>query len=130
MENSSERIIVSPKYVAGAVACWAIRQSPYDVPDNLSIVTDLVTSAFRGCAREDEFGFCTFADRREFERVLSQSLRSIPEYMTWNERKNGNDSPHAFTSRYDGPRDPDDDFIDLDALERNVANMIDRENIA
>lgn len=52
--------------------------------------------------------------------MIEQYLLTIAQVRQWNERKNGNKSPFGFTSRYDGPTDPDDDFIDLDALRMNI----------
>ena len=54
---------------------------------------------------------------------MALHLKSIPEFNLWNERKNGNKAPYSFVSRYSQPH-PDNDFIDLDALTRNVANAI------
>jgi len=47
--------------------------------------------------------------------------------MLWNERKNGNKAEFQFITHYSIDKNPDDDFIDLDALIRNVANSIIRE---
>ncbi len=47
--------------------------------------------------------------------------------MLWNKRKNGNKSEYKFVDRYSKDGNPDDDFTDLDALVRNVANSIIRE---
>ena len=60
--------------------------------------------------------------------VIDQFLeKRIPEFLAWNERKNGNQLEYKFLDRYSKDDNPDDDFIDLDALIRNVANSIIRE---
>lgn len=62
-------------------------------------------------------------DRRSLEKLVMGALLPMREFQRWNERKNGNRAPFNFGSRFDDPikQDPDDDFIDLDALVRNVA---------
>lgn len=106
----------------GAVALWAVHQSPYPCPNNLETVIKKLTDL---CAPDfNEVGMRKFESFRDVEDYLAPRLRSIPEYMAWNERKSGNRAPFQFISRYDGPGNPDDDFIDLGALERNVAMHI------
>ena len=104
---------------------WAIRQSPYAVPDDLGAVCVAIQDKFVG--DEGGLGFKKFADERDLENYISGVVRSIPEYMKWNDRKNGDDRPFNFVSRFDGPGDPDDYFIDLCALERNVTRSISEE---
>jgi hypothetical protein len=113
-------IYLSAKQLAGAVAMWAVRQSPYQAPANLEKVVVAVQDRFEPNA---EFGFREIYEG-DVRKYLCELLRGIPEYMAWNERKNGNAAPLKFISRYDGRGDPDDDFIDLDALEQNVAKSI------
>jgi hypothetical protein len=117
-------MLISEKDVAGAVAMWAIRQSPYKCPDNLATVIEAVQARFEPNA---EFGYRD-GEEQEHRKYVRDLLRGIPEYLAWNERKNGNTDPFHFTSRYDMPGNPDDDFIDLDALERNVMNTLREED--
>lgn len=113
--------------IVGAVALWAVKQSPYAVPDNLETVLKALHEIVRPSFNEVDMR--KFSTIDEIEGFVSASLRVIPEYMAWNERKNGNDAAFKFTSRYDGPGNPDDDFIDLGALERNVAMHITQQCI-
>jgi len=112
-----------PSDFTGALALWAVKQSSYPVPENLEVVLktlhDRIEPHF-----DSEYAMRKFTTINEVEFFASEHLRAIPEYMAWNERKNGNDAPLSFISAYDGPRDPDNDFIDLGALERNVAMHI------
>src|SRR5690554_3059803 len=106
-----------------AVALWAIKQSPYPCPENLKVVVEKLHASIA----EDfdgDYAMKKFGSFREVEQYAATHLRQVPEYLAWNERKNGNKAPLQFTSRYDGPGDPDDNFIDLGALERNVAMHI------
>ncbi|CCM77112.1 hypothetical protein [Rhizobium mesoamericanum] len=118
-------IYVTGKQLAGTVAMWAVRQSPYQTPDNLDLVVRQIQEKF---APNTSFGMLMFEESNSLRRYVSKILRSIPEYVKWNDRKNGNDAPLKFSSAYDLPGDPDDDFIDLDALEGNVARSISSED--
>jgi hypothetical protein len=118
-------MLVSPSQVAGTLAMWAVRQSPYPVPDNLELVIRRVEELFP-C---DEFGFHEVAGQDELYRLLAQIGEQIPELLAWNERKNGNAAPIGFVSRYGRP-DPDNDFIDLYALWSNVARSVAAEERA
>jgi hypothetical protein len=64
------------------------------------------------------------------KEYLKTLLYQIPEFMLWNERKNGNKSKFQFVTRYSKNIDPDNDFIDIDALICNVANGIISEGTA
>ena len=46
--------------------------------------------------------------------------QGIEKFDNWNKCKVGNTPDIQFTSAFDGRRNPDRDFIDLDALLRNV----------
>lgn len=117
-----------PDTFTGNVARWAVTQSPYPVPKNLEVVLKKLDESIRPQFVQNAFGMKRFDSFDEVEVFLTTHLRRIPEYLAWNERRNGNDNPLKFTSRYEGPGDPDDDFIDLGALERNVTNSIVREH--
>lgn len=117
--REAKEIYISTDEIISEVAKWAIMQSPYLYPENLEGVLVQLKAKLRSDGHDD-FGY-EYPDIDQLERVISRNLREIPEYMAWNERKNGNDTKFKFVTKYDGPSDPDNDFIDLDALERNVA---------
>lgn len=124
-DNKQNEFLFTRKDVLGAVANWAVRQSPYHRPENLEVVLDKLNPVL-----VDVFGdnFCLKLTYEQLKDFLSVKLKAIPEFAAWNERKNGNQAQYKFTSRYDGEGDPNDDFIDLDALVRNVANEIVRND--
>jgi hypothetical protein len=105
----------------GTIAKYAVQQSPYHRPDNLETVLDRLNAIISPTFDKAELGVAKFEDWQDVEKFITIALAQIPEYVAWNDRKNGNDSPFQFTSRYDTDTNPDDDFIDLDALQRNVA---------
>ena len=128
------KILVSSRGLLGAVAKWAVEQSPYPRPDNLEVVLDALYARTSPTFDGGELGFIAFVDGRSLVEFIRENLRAIPEYLAWNERKNGRGG-NGFSSA--GEHDDgsvtlrwakaDDDFIDLDALERNVANeLLDR----
>lgn len=119
-------IFVMKSELLGTIAKYAVSQSPYHRPENLELVLDKLNEAISPVFDKADMGVGEFSDRLSLEAFISRHLAKIPECVAWNERKNGNDAPLHFTSRYDVGGDPDDDFIDLEALERNVAVEIER----
>lgn len=120
-------MLVTAKQITGWVAQWAVRQSPYAVPENLESVIRQLYAAI--AFDTDQFGLLHFEDTRELEAYFIPKLRAIPEYMAWNQSKRASKAPFKFVSRFDAPGHPDDDFIDISALEGNVARSIWREEL-
>ena len=131
--EEQKRVYTTVSDVVATVALWSIQQSPYAVPDNLEIVCKTLDTKLKALEivkrTGSESNYTTYftveygedSAVRCLQKILKSVLRTIPEYLAWNERKNGNQAQLQFVSRYDGKSDPDNDFIDLDALERNVA---------
>lgn len=111
--NGYENLVVSKRRVMGELASWAVQQSPYPAPDNLY---DALIAFHQKWPHGD---YQEFQNMHILEDEIFFVFEQIPEILVWNERKNGRDGM-GFTSRYDEPS-PDDDFIDLHALARNVA---------
>jgi hypothetical protein len=118
------KFLVSKKNILSEVAHWAVAQSPYHRPDNLEIVLDKLNILLGEWKENLGYREMTYPDIKEY---LKDLLYQIPEFMLWNERKNGNKSAFQFVIRYSKDIDPDNDFIDLDALIRNVSNSIIRK---
>lgn len=123
----SKKVLVSERRLLGAVSKWAVEQSPYHRPDNLEVVLDKLHSLTKNEFSKWRLGYMEFTDHRSTITFVRDNLRQIPEYVAWNERKNGNQSAYQFVSRYDSYIDPDNDFIDLDALEGNVTAELESE---
>lgn len=112
--------------VLGHIAMWATRQSPYFAPERLTeVLADFQSNVKQDSACVIKLG-CYWLKldsehpEKHLRKILYEHLLSIPQVRIWNERKNGNQSPYGFCSRYDKPN-PDNDFIDLDALVGNIA---------
>lgn len=118
------KILVNERRLLGAVAKWGVEQSPYYRPDNLEVVLDKLHSQTIKSWEDGELGYIDFPDSKSLREFIKDNLRQIPEYVAWNDRKNGNSAEYKFTSIYDTDDNPDDDFIDLDALEANVTSEI------
>jgi hypothetical protein len=119
---------VSLKYLTGALAMWAVRQSPYTAPDNLGVAMEKFAAAWSVPVAEGwPPGYYEFDGHGDLRRAIEKTIDKVPEIQAWNERKNGNQARYNFISRYDGPTDPDNDFIDLGALAGNTAMTCLRE---
>lgn len=114
--SGQERYFTSKNAVVGAIANWAVRQSPYVCPDNLE---SAIKEAHERFPDNEEY-FET--DCRCLELALRDLFERVPDIMAWNKAKKG-DAEYVFVSRYGGPK-PDYDFIDLSALAANVAHSI------
>ena len=127
MNKEEKKFLVSKNNILSEVAKWAVYQSPYSRPDNLEIVLDKLNNGF-GKWSNDNLGWEKFT-YKNLRNYLDKELKRIPEFLLWNERKNGNQAEYKFVSRYSKEEEnPDNDFIDLDALIRNVANSIVRKD--
>lgn len=104
--------------LTGSLAKWLIHQSPYDVPANLSICVRCFHAKISKAFDWDKSGMCEL-DLRTLTEKLNPILESIPHIMALNERKNGRNG-HGFCSRYTKEPDPDDDFIDIEAVAQNI----------
>lgn len=106
-------LTISRNRVLGELASWAVQQSPYPVPEKLEIAL----SSFNSLWPRGEYA--QFESPTDLRFVVLSTMHMVEEIIAWNQRKNGRDGP-AFVSRYSEPH-PDNDFIDLDALARNIA---------
>lgn len=121
----SEQQWVFPKDITGAFAMWACRQSPYGVPDGLESVCKYLHACLLKSVPWDvnemaKLSLC------EINKLLYEILyeQGVEAFNAWNRCRVGDTPEMAFSSRFDGPSDPDRDFIDLDALLHNVSLTI------
>ena len=122
------KYIITHRSIMGSLANWAVQQSPYHRPDNLEVVLDKLNEQIKNEFDGGKKYIKKFDTYKECKDWLEPKLKSIPEFMLWNERKNGNKAPYGFTGaghHDDGSvtfftEKADNDFIDLDALIRNT----------
>ncbi len=110
---------ISRSEVLGQLAHWGVRQSPYTMPENLAQALTEFDAVFHVDSPDGEYLETTCDDLRQDVR---SAFERCPQILAWSEPKKGNHTV-AFCSRFDQP-DPDYDFIDLNALARNVAHSI------
>lgn len=103
----------------GALAKWLVKQSPYVVPDNLSECIVKFHNQLDEIADFDTAGMAEITLSNLTEKV-EKVLKSIDIIAILNYPKTGH-KEHIFLSRFEGgPENPDDDFIDIGAVARNI----------
>jgi hypothetical protein len=115
---------ISKKDFVGTLAKWAIRQSPHSCPDNLERVVIKADGAWpvTGDSFKDQTSTKEWV-KDDFEDFVHSFVYSTPEVISWNTPNSGRQG-HSFISAFEPihRQSPDDDFIDLDALIRNIVN--------
>jgi hypothetical protein len=104
--------------IVGHFAMWAVRQSPYEQPADLSqgIMEFAQNLGMTGVDAGDYFTCDSL--KTKIETAIAKSLTVVG----WNKPKIG-DHKMGFVDRYNQPK-PDCDFIDLDALARNISHSV------
>ena len=102
----------------GALAKWLVKQSPYVVPDRLSICIQKFHDKLHKIATFDNNEMAEI-DLSGLTEKVYPVLRSIPEIRALNERRNGREGC-GVSSRYSKKPWPDDDFIDIMAVAQNI----------
>lgn len=117
---SKDDICVAHKSIAGALAHWAVSQSPYTVPDSLG---QAVVQFMEHWGGKDYL----MMNAANLKTAIRRTIDQCPLIVAWNTPKHeGAVNPDlgiAFVSRYESIK-PDYDFIDLDALAHNVAHEL------
>lgn len=122
--GNAKKRLVTHKAVIGELARWAIQQHPYGRPEGLFELGAKIAEA----AQSWEIGqpslkMREFESWQDFERWLDGILLGDPIMVAWNTPKSGHAQSIVASSRYWTPK-PEYDFIDLDALIRNVARSV------
>ena len=139
-EQESKSIVVSKSAILASLAYCAIKQSPYERPANLEAALDAVSKKidelklFASDRKQSYDSYNSFTCK-ELQEIIGAIVHIVPEVAIWNvtkvEQDNGITSPDdpnrsvkmSFVSRF-SITDADKDFIDLDALSRNVINFV------
>ncbi len=108
--------------IEGHIAMWAVRQSPYHFPDDLQGALRVFRTRMEPICDENQM---IELDRDTLKKLIHQLFLSQGIVTSWNQRRNQREG-YGFVSRYSKPQ-PDDDFIDLDALTANVVTSVFRE---
>jgi len=100
-----------------ALAKWLVKQSPYVVPDNLSVCIQKFDDVV-GVSFEFDQNEMTKLPLLTLKKRIHTLLKKVPEIKALNQAKNGGDDM-LFVTR-DSNIHPDDDFIALCALAGNI----------
>jgi len=115
-------LLITSRSVQGKLAEWVCRQHPYRSVAGVDAVNVALDRHFdeewtEGCASLPMRRFETWA---ALQTWLHEKLDGHPQMTAWNTPKIDTGAEIMFSSRYDTPKQ-EYDFIDLDALLRNVA---------
>jgi hypothetical protein len=120
----SSNILFLANSVAGSFAKWAVRQSPFVVPDNLAKAIEAV-DCFVNSWTEGRIANGEYVVKMSCEEVRSRLERffeDTPVIEAWNHPKSGKEQPFYGCDRYGSWQSPEDDIIDLGALAQNIAH--------
>ena len=122
--DTPSKRLVTHKDVVGQLARWAIQQHPYGAPEGLFELSAKIAEA----AQSWDIGPPSLKMREfegwlEVERWIADVLLDHPILKAWNTPRSGHDAPFVAVSRYWSVK-PEHDFIDIDALLRNVARSV------
>lgn len=141
--EKTEKLVISKVDILSALSYWGIRQSPYDFPKNLEKALAAASKRLDEFFGEhDKLSVSSYkvTNVEEIRKVIKDLVFNVPEIAIWNvtqiEIDNGISDPedpkrtirYSFAGR--GIKSKADvDFIDLDALRRNMENIIAEYNI-
>lgn len=112
--------------IVGAFAQWACRQSPYGVPEGLENVCKYLNASLESQADWKKMEGMVEVSLCDISRWLQEILmdQGIVQFDSWNRCKVGSTPDMKLVSAYSNEKNPDNDFIDLHALLRNVCITI------
>lgn len=123
---SEERRLITTSDIIGQMARWAVVQHPYNAPPRLENVIAVLKKHAEDTFNDGSeiFKYRWFADYRTLLGWVCEASKPAEEILQlWNTPASGHTAAYVFTSRYDKPM-PEHDFIDIDALLRNVAREV------
>lgn len=115
-KDTATRVVLKSAII-GYFAMWAVRQSPYLLPEALD----------KGIMEFDETldfsGEYIKTTCKDLENIVGTAISKGGVIQSWNIPLKGEAPSYLFVSRYD-KLEPDLDFIDLDAIARNIAHSV------
>lgn len=129
-------ILLSKKNIIAKTFSWIIEQSPMleelQLNKLMEVINKSLTPIFDGLLKE-YLGFKQFKTYKQLNEFLDLYIIKLPEVENLNLSKvereknigvhDNTRAPFMATSRYFGPK-PEHDFIDLDALRRNICQEL------
>lgn len=131
------RLLFSKKDLVGSVANWSVKMSPYEIPPGIDDVLDEFNDNLTDYFDNTDDGYMEM-NVTELIDFLKWNLITIDGFKKWNLSKyeldmgvdpddNDRDKYRVISKNTDDD-DPYYDFVDLDALYRNVAYDIYEQN--
>lgn len=121
VEDDTAPRLITDNQLVGWMAHWAVRQHPYHRPEGLFDIVDCLKEAAQAWPHGiSKLPMWRVADWAALERWMRDVLKDHPVLTAWNTPRSGHTQQIVVSSRYGGP-EPEHDFIDIDALLRNVA---------
>lgn len=108
--------------ILGSLAKWGVRLSPYTYPNDLNRAMDELEQALPDGENRGDACLAYRMNAKALGAMIHEAIAKCATIMNWNNRKSGAKGP-GFVTRYSKP-DPDNDFIDIDALVRNIVHDI------
>ena len=110
--------------IQGQLANWVCQQSPYRSVKGVDTANGMLRDALNGdwTVLSDGYATRNFTSWREIERWIKSVFDGSGVTKAWNTPKSGHNE-NVFTSRYHSVK-PEHDFIDIDALFRNVSRAV------
>lgn len=113
--------LITHQDVVGWMTHWAVRQHPYGRPDGMFDVTDRLSEASEGWPDGvPSLRMWRVSGYLEIEQWMREALKDHPVLTAWNTPRSGHTQQIVASSRYWTVK-AEHDFIDIDALLRNVA---------
>lgn len=107
------------KDITGALALCAVNQSPYEFPVGLEHVIGWLGACLKQDLHWDKRGFVLLS-LNDISDILYKTLTGMKEFDAWNVPRKGKGTDIIFVSPSIPLPKADEDFIDLDALIKNV----------
>ncbi len=120
----SSDILFLTSSVAASFAKYAVAQSPYTVPENLSEAIIEVDKFAQSWGDE-----VITLNGDDIRKRLENFFENTPVIEAWNHPKSGNERAFYSGDRYGSHQKPDDDIIDLGALAQNISHDLVLSNV-
>ena len=114
-KDTSSRVVLK-SVVVGHFAMWAVRQSPYLLPEELG---KGIEEFSQGCGFGNESLLETTC--AGLQKIVEDGISKSAVIASWNVAKKG--AGPVFLTRYTKPK-PDYNFIALDAMAKNIAHSV------
>lgn len=138
MSELKEQPVVTPHNIISALAYCAVEQSPYTYPKNLQLALDAALRfiEFNGLwstVKKKAADTYIHVDREELRTLIDRMCKHVHDIQIWNVTQweidqgitDANSPRRKVKFGVSNATTPEDkDFIDLDALSRNIFNMV------